>query len=252
MKNIITITSLLFAGTLATNAAVTIWGQAPCNASGQNVASWDVSGNGLTWGITNGQSVVFTIDYNTIDSNKSYALFSMKDIQYNGLAAVAIKDGNLIFENWNDSSATVSTSLSTISATKDLTFVLTRKPASSANTTGVPIILSVYVDGKFDTAATTLTGKDKFFFSGKSWTKLNFGGTSENAYTGNVNNVMPSNTNAAEFGLLGAGYTAGAQVTTDELKEYYASVVPEPSAFGLFAGLGALALVAARRRRSRK
>ncbi len=47
--------------------------------------------------------------------------------------------------------------------------------------------------------------------------------------------------------------TEGVSVSVSELSSFYeTALLPEPSAFGLLAGLGALALVGARRRRSRK
>ena len=247
MKNLITITALLLAGTAFANADVTKWDDSlPKNASGSAVASWDVSSSGLTWNSGVAESVIFTIDYSSIDSKKSYALFSIKDLTYNGLTSVGIKDGNVFLENWNANTPTATSALSTFAGAKNLTFVVSRSSSNAMS-------LAVYKDGSFDMAAASLTGKTAYHFSGKtSWSLLNFGGTTEGSYHENVNNVMPSNMDAAGFKLLGAGYTVNSVATTAELKKYYSAVVPEPSAFGLLAGLGALALVGARRRRSRK
>ena len=50
-----------------------------------------------------------------------------------------------------------------------------------------------------------------------------------------------------------SGYVENTRYSAEQLKSLAAaSLIPEPSAFGLLAGIGALALVAARRRRSKK
>lgn len=260
MKNIIPITTLLVAGATFANADVVTWseldGSASATASGTSVRTWDVSSTGLTWtGTKSGntmvsstpESVIFSIDFSQIDSSLSYNLFSIKDETYNGLSAIAIKDGSINFFTWNGNTATetqtLSLSDSSIQGTDILTFVFSRDAS-------VKTSLSIYT-GTSTVAAATLDGRTNFGFANIDWAQLNFGGKLVD-YTGNVNAVMPANENASAFTLLGAGYTWGSVATAADLQSYYAAIIPEPSAFGLLAGVGALALVAARRRRSKK
>ena len=60
------------------------------------------------------------------------------------------------------------------------------------------------------------------------------------------------NTLTIDNDIVLSGYVQNSQVSVDELKSLGAAAIPEPSAFGLLAGVGALAFVAARRRRRAK
>ncbi len=206
--------------------------------SGSSVHSWNVSGvSDLSWDSGHTFTIAFTLDVTSLDSSKNYAVMSIKDAGYNGLASVAIKQGSLDFILYNDSSATSSVSLSALGAKSSLTLVINRQGGSSIN-------MVAYADGKFD-QGTTLTGKSNWHFS-RAFTAINFGGTANGNYTGHANTLMPNNANAAQFTLTGAAYMTGGVATAEQLKTYY-QLVPEPTTACL--SLLALAGLAARRRR---
>ncbi len=94
------------------------------------------------------------------------------------------------------------------------------------------------VSGTFDQGAALLT----FDLTSTSWTALSFvaGSVLE---LGATNQVLPTGTITA-FGFFGTGGTSSNRI--DDFSVY---VIPEPSTFAAFAGLGALGVAATRRRR---
>ncbi len=244
MKKTFTILTL-FACSVAASANEwtydpTLVGNLEKEVSGSDYRSWDVSGSGLTWTGSNPFSIAVTLDIASLETTKDYAVFSIKDSSYNGLAAVAIQQGNINFYNWNDANPKGgSIALNTLNAQETLTLVISR---DSGNT----MSLNAYADGDFNTAVLR-TGATNFSFSGLSFRSLNFGGSSAE-YFQNIGTAMPSNDNAAAFTLLGAGYMTGGVATADQLSTFYADIVPEPAT----AALGAMLLAGMASRRRRK
>ena len=249
MKNIITITSLLAAATVANAKLVErTWSELPKSVSGAAPATWSVSNNALSWTSGSLWSVALTVGSGAFTSGTTpFTLLSLEQPEnktFSGLSGITVQNDRLkmpLFSQSGDPSVVGETPVSTVATGKNLTFVFNRESSNGLS-------ISVYADGDFSQKLLTVRRNSSYTFVGKNITSFNFGGI------GDVNDKMkfPSNDQAGSFNLLGAAYWTGGNVDETALTKYYNSAVPEPSAFGLLAGLGALALVGARRRRSRK
>lgn len=233
--------AVLVAGTVFANAEITIWEDAPKTVSGSSVASWDTSSVLTTFNMNS--SVVFTVDSELLNSNFKGTLlsidydFAQYANNFKAFIGLTYAEGTLNLITWQNSKQSQSISFEN---TKNVTFSI-----SHAN--GGDLTLSVYGDSDFSNALTTINRTGLGSFSTNGWA-LNFGGVSTTSAA--MYSLYIPNSESQVFDLLGAGYTANEIASSADLTAYY-NAIPEPSAFGLLAGLGALALVGARRRRSR-
>ena len=248
MKKLILISSLLAAGTFVANAAVTIvlnatekptWATDNCslNDTGEK-----------TFQLSNGDSIVFkptsgnfwgTASNNDGVTNKTWqntaALTEMSSSL--GLSATLTNGdiNGLLYTATGDygSKSIVSLTMSSLSAGDSIVLYALVTSRQVALTSSEGLVVSGITNAVFSYA--TNSGSDfsstaSYSANAKDYTLVKISGKLGS------NKIVNLSSNAAKNGWGMIAYSA----------------VPEPSAFGLLAGLGALALVGARRRRKTK
>lgn len=257
MKNIIAITSLLVAGTALANAETlaeidtsdsalkayfnfdTSNSKTAGTISWQELPTWNEAGYGVcgtssthpyTTGAGLSASTGFTVSFDVNSISKNGTLLSMTSgsdmtALWRSLS-ITYTDGTLSAQFLGDTSTAVTKTLPSSANTNDWT-TLTLVGSSVGTTLNLDFYLNGTLVGRSSTAGAKNIINDTI-------NKLQFGhfAKSSNSANMNIDNIL----------------IYSKALSADEVK----SLIPEPSAFGLLAGLGALALVASRRRRSRK
>ena len=233
MKNIITVISLLAAGTVIASAADVTKIDSTNGSSSITLA--DFSGNSVTVvalldvealkavmlkGVALSKHHLVelsgTLDNGQIGVTTNYSSGGTGKIVTSGLYGVGGSTENFNFgmgTGFEESSFWDGVSLASIALT-----------TSSVNNFGTVAVLSLLQDGIVKTYGGTVASGLRY-----------------------VSQVF--NTLTIDNDIVLSGYVQNSQVSVDELKSLGAAAIPEPSAFGLLAGVGALAFVVARRRR---
>ena len=259
MKNIITTAALLVAGTFALNAETTL------------VASFD-SFTSLTQQSKEGNNTLKTASdtYNPTINGDGTITFSNGD----NVLFLSSANGNLgsAFGNAGISVTMTVSNLSFVSGKTNALFTFhTNAEGYNKNIEGVALItgnnlkgiwsgsvwgsekntpVSIAGKNKFTLTLTQTSTTTKLYIDGvhaATWNDLGSGTTAQITQY-NIGNTSVGN-QGTTMTLHNLYFHSGALDEAGVRSFYKTQVIPEPSSFGLLAGLGALALVGARRRR---
>lgn len=196
-------------------------------------------------------TAVFDFKASDLGGETELASVTLNDALTEFDATIAALSGNLVGGDWNNYNASVNTGTIPTAGTPEYDFIKgATKSASLTLTFGNLVAGSLY-------DITLVTGVP--FEGAGTWNAL----TTENTYTSSSLTLGAENIEVkgiTTYQVLGVTANEVGQITfkinnkgSHSASFNYASitgaVIPEPSAFGLLAGLGALALVGTRRRR---
>ena len=241
MKNYITVAALLAAGAAFANAEVTTVTFAPQNSPSTSAQAWSVGG-------TNGYYVGTTLDNDTWFSGFTWGAMT-------GATQIMNQNQNAL------NKGTIVPYASSMPTEYGITFTLTAEQTLTVSSVTFSFV-GAFNGGSFDNAASSVsTGSTIKLFSDDSelasttadieGTGLNEGVTSGTLPEANIVTLdfAPITVNAGDTISFTLEVTQNNVNTGLKSIAFTTAAVPEPSAFGLLAGLGALALVASRRRR---
>ena len=238
MKNLITITALIAAGAIGANAELKpgdnfgglAWNQLTLTNPTSTLSS---SNSGFNWSgvpqsnLTNSWSLLFTLNTQT-DAADNNDVFGTNGATSHGTGGYVLG----LTEN-----------LSKIGLYTDKSSVSGKFTGLCVNFTNGQNVMLTFL--KYDNATATSRSK-----AGKFVLTTYAANSTTLAATASIE-VDSLKLNDLTFNKNGNSrlWTNSGKETFSNIKLAYGSAIPEPSAFGLLAGLGALALVGARRRR---